>query len=286
MFFDEFYELTISKGRKGMNKMKRKMTICGVVLTALLIGLAALVFNVHSAAAAHIWPMFRHDLEHTGRSPYNGAQASNLVWACELSAGVRGSSPAIAQDGTIYIGTIDGNLHAVDPNTGTVIWSYSIGGNVYSSPAIGLDGTIYIGSWRETGSFGTGAVYAINPNGSLKWRYPDIGYIDDIESSPAIDPESGVIYVGGSVQHPWDGRMYAIYPNGDPKCEFFHNTSGWITASPAIRNDGMIIIGDYSNPNGRMWAIDPADCSIHDFVEVPNPGGGDRYLLIRRLGLG
>jgi outer membrane protein assembly factor BamB len=48
-------------------------------------------------------------------------------------------------DNTIYVGSDDNSLYAINPN-GTLKWSYQTGDNVFSSPAIGADGTIYVGS--------------------------------------------------------------------------------------------------------------------------------------------
>ena len=48
--------------------------------------------------------------------------------------------------------------------TVTLKWSFSTGGSVYSNPAIGGDGTIYVGSCDHK-------LYAINPDGTEKWRY-------------------------------------------------------------------------------------------------------------------
>ncbi len=73
------------------------------------------------------------------------------------------SSPAIAVNGTIYVGSRDMRLYAVNPD-GSKKWEYYMGAEVRSSPAIGGDGTIYAGSKN-------GHVRAINPDGSLKWVY-------------------------------------------------------------------------------------------------------------------
>ena len=55
------------------------------------------------------WPMFRHDAQHTGRSPYVGPAWPQLRWRYPTSScAVVESSPAIAGDGTIYIGSFDG----------------------------------------------------------------------------------------------------------------------------------------------------------------------------------
>lgn len=67
-----------------------------------------------------------------------------------------GSSPAIGADGTIYVGSGDGALYAVNPN-GTIKGSYVTGGHIDSSPALGTDGTIYVGS-------GDGNLYALTMN--------------------------------------------------------------------------------------------------------------------------
>ena len=54
------------------------------------------------------------------------------------------SSPVVGVDGTIYIGSYDGNLYALKPN-GPLKWNFRTGGSA-SSPAVGADGTVYVGS--------------------------------------------------------------------------------------------------------------------------------------------
>ena len=54
------------------------------------------------------------------------------------------SSPAVGADGTIYVGSDDDNLYALNPN-GTLKWKFSTG-NWGVSPAVGTDGTLYFGS--------------------------------------------------------------------------------------------------------------------------------------------
>ena len=48
------------------------------------------------------------------------------------------SSPAIGADGTLYVGSSDGNLYAINSD-GTQKWAFLTGGSVSSSPAIGAD---------------------------------------------------------------------------------------------------------------------------------------------------
>ncbi len=74
------------------------------------------------------------------------------------------SSPAIGTDGTLYVGSWDFNLYAINPD-GTQKWAFPTGGVVFSSPAIGTDGTLYVGS-------DDGSLYAINPDGTEMWAFP------------------------------------------------------------------------------------------------------------------
>lgn len=80
----------------------------------------------------------------------------------------RGSSPAIGTDGTLYIG--GRGLTAIAPD-GSVRWVYPgiIPGGVegLATPVVAGDGTVYVGS--------TSALYAVTPEGLLKWDYPARG---------------------------------------------------------------------------------------------------------------
>lgn len=72
------------------------------------------------------------------------------------------SSPSIGADGTIYAGSLDNHMYAIN-SAGTLQWSFATGGQtINSSPAIGADGTIYVTSDDS-------ALHAINicPAGSF-----------------------------------------------------------------------------------------------------------------------
>ncbi|MCK5561342.1 MAG: PQQ-binding-like beta-propeller repeat protein [Thermoplasmata archaeon] len=179
------------------------------------------------------WPMFRHNLNHTGLSPYDtSANHGDLLWNYSTSGSVA-SSPAIGSDGTIYVGSDDYNLYAINPN-GTKKWNFTTGGDVRSSPAIGSDGTIYVGSNDYN-------LYAIYPNGTKKWNFTTGG----IESSPAIGSD-GTVYVGGSI------FLYAIYTNGTLRWKF--KTNDIFHSSPAIAADNTIYIGSWDT---YLYAIYP-----------------------------
>jgi outer membrane protein assembly factor BamB len=135
------------------------------------------------------------------------------------------SSSAIGSDGTIYIGSNDNYLYAINPD-GSLEWKYETGGGLESSsPAIGSDGTIYFGS-------GDNCFYAVNPNGTLKWKYETGNWI---VGSPAIG-SGGTIYFGSG-----DNYLYAVNPNGTLKWKY--ETGDHLRSSPTIGNNGTIYIG-------------------------------------------
>ncbi|MCK4457124.1 MAG: PQQ-binding-like beta-propeller repeat protein [Thermoplasmata archaeon] len=192
--------------------------------------------KIESASlASSPWPMFRHDLSHTGRSPYDtSGNTGNLKWNYTTDAEIF-SSPAIGSDGTIYVGSTDRNLYAINPD-GSLKWNYTTKSDITSSPAIGSDGTIYVGSCDRN-------LYAINPDGSLKWNYTTDA---EIFSSPAMGSD-GTIYVGS-----YDGNLYAINPDGSLKWNY--TTDAEILSSPAMGSDGTIYVGSY---DGNLYAINP-----------------------------
>ncbi|GAB6162855.1 hypothetical protein JCM12298_20150 [Desulfothermus naphthae] len=68
-----------------------------------------------------------------------------LKWKFKTQGGIV-SSPAIEEDRSIYIGSEDNYLYAINSD-GTLKWSFETKDEIVSSPAIGKDGTIYIGSF-------------------------------------------------------------------------------------------------------------------------------------------
>jgi len=209
----------------------RSLSLPAYSLVIILCLVLVLTVGASAQLANGPWPMFRHDLRHTGLSPNTDPVGYTPYWKYYVGGGL--SSPAIGPDGTIYIGG-SSSLFALNSN-GTLKWSFSIGGSTRSSPAVGSDGTIYIGSSNDR-------LYAVNPNGTQKWSYLTG---NDITSSPAIAPD-GTIYVGSR-----DGRLYAFNPNGTKK---WHYTTGDIhMSSPAVGSDGTVYVGG----GGKVWAINP-----------------------------
>jgi outer membrane protein assembly factor BamB len=204
------------------------------------------------------WPMFHHDPQHTGRSPFVGTDQPTTVWNFSTREEIA-SSPAVSADGTIYVGSDDNNLYALNPD-GSLKWTFRTDHDVVCTPALSSDGTIYVGSTD-------GKLYALRYSGSLKWSL-DTGQA--IYSSPAVSTK-GTIYIGS-----FDHKLYAIDPDGSVKWNY--ETDGFIQSSPAIGIDGCIYVGSYDrrlyavNPNGTLYWSFPTNGSVISSPAVSNNG--------------
>jgi outer membrane protein assembly factor BamB len=229
------------------------------------------------------WPMKCHDLHHTGLSPYSTADNPlEEMWKFRITGWMNSgiilgdddtiyfgsfdrylhalnqygtekwryktggwiwAAPAIDEDGTVYVSSLDAKLHAVNPD-GTEKWTFGAGASIVSSPAIGVDGTIYFGNMQGGSGF---RIYAVNPNGTEKWHY-QTGY--HVTSDPAIG-DDGTIYIGSG-----DDYFYAMNPNGTLKWRF--KTGSYIKGPASIADDGTIYVGSFDDylyalyPNGTM----------------------------------
>ena len=230
--------------------MKKSVAILLTILMLFSFFQGALRENVVRAVIQPIWSMFHYNEQHTGQCPYNtSSNGGTLKWRYLTGDDVR-SSPAIASDGTIYVGSDDHYLYAINPN-GTLKWEHQTDGDILSSPAIAGDGTVYVGSYKY--------LYAIYPgDGTLKWSY-EAGYEFNY-SSPAIAPD-GTIYVGS-----YDNYLYAINPNGTLKWKRL--TGNVIYSSPAIAGDGTVYVGSNSS---YLYAINPDDGTLKWAYETDYP---------------
>ncbi|MCR4318893.1 MAG: PQQ-binding-like beta-propeller repeat protein, partial [Candidatus Brocadiaceae bacterium] len=173
-----------------------KTTLFCLTANALIMSSIIPTSDIYAQDAANSFPMYRYNLQRTGRVPFAGPSNDTLKWNIS-SSGEIWSSPVVDSDGVIYIGSTDGNLLSITPK-GKVLWAFKTADEIFGAPAIGTDGIVYFGS-------ADGRIYAINPDGKLKWKFQAGGAI---HSSPAVG-DKGTVYVSS-----YDGKLYAIAANG------------------------------------------------------------------------
>ena len=198
-----------------------------------------------SAASAQS-PQFRGGPNPTGVvDTWLGERFGGVAWRFETGGAVR--STAALADGTLYVGSSDGWLYALDAEDGTVEWRYDAGTSIASAPAVAGDvvlvgdraGVLH-GVRRATGAgrwrLETGPEVAL-PWGREGWDY--------FQASTTI--AGGTAYWGSG-----DGNLYAVDPaTGDEKWRF--ETGGRIRSTPAVA-EGRLVFG---SGDGFVYALDP-----------------------------
>jgi len=179
-------------------------------------------------------------------------ELQDTLWAAPLGTFYDGHlvdcSPAIGEDGTIYVGTdpygaayqipviADTNFWAINPD-GSLKWAFETGNGVESSPAIGPDGTVYFGSYDS-------CLYAVADSGTFgfqKWKFKTDGQID---GSPTVDGDGNIYFASR------DSVLYCLYPDGSVRWTF--DLIDGSECSPTIDDKGYLYVGDFS---GKLYCI-------------------------------
>lgn len=140
------------------------------------------------------------------------------------------SSPMVEGD-TVYFGSGDHHVYALDAATGKLRWKFEAGDVVHSSPAI-ANGVLYIGCWD-------GVMYALNAKtGGLLWKYATgtdaVHFMQGIPGSPAV--VNGIVVFGSR-----DNFIYALDAHTGKLIWRQENGGSWVIASPAIQ-DGVVYV--------------------------------------------
>ncbi len=216
-----------------------------------------------------------------GNHLYAVAPDGTVAWRFEARSKIY-STPAVDDDGTIYVGSQDDHVYAVAPD-GRMRWSYRTRDDVDGSPVLGDDGTVYVGSDDQH-------VYALTRDGELRWSTPLEGYVRaplglgtdgsvlagvygprprlvsldaatgevrwffpvtvadsseiGVHSGPLVDRE-GQIYFGAH-----DDYLYALAPNGELRWIF--EAAADVDGLAALAPDGTLYVG---SDDGRLYAL-------------------------------
>ncbi len=207
--------------------------------------LAALIPAPHADAspqAADDWPMYYHDARHSGRTAASAVndQPLYLQWAYAFGERVEVEVQPVLADGVLYVGVMNGEMHAIDARTGQTRWIAQPGGPIPHTAAVSA-GRVIFGSLD-------GNVYALRVgDGSLAWRFPTGG---PVVSAPAI--VNGTVYIGST-----DGSLYAIALNSGTEVWRF-STGGPVVSSPAV-SGGRVYFG---SEDLKARAVDAASGAL------------------------
>lgn len=200
------------------------------------------------STTAPIAPMYMLNPQHTGLSPYSRPTTTPIVdWSANFISGNWFVSPSVAigADGTLYLGSNNGLLYALNPYTHQSIssaWPVRLNTTasaIYTTPAIAPDGTIYIGSDE-------GYLYAVTAAGKKKWAY----YAGSpLESSPLLDQNGNIYFGAGNKMYALGDAGYTAYP----KWLTPFAAGDTILSSPALGQNSFIYFGSL---DGYVYALD------------------------------
>jgi len=171
----------------------------------------------------------------------------------------------IAVKDTLYVGSSDGKLYALDVVKGNEKWApFDTGRKIWTSPA-GDDGIVYVSNYDKK-------LFAVSStDGSLIW---EIELPSAVASSPVVSEDN--IFFGA-----FDNHLYAVdSANGSQKWSFEAGNWFW---SPPIVKDGVIYAGCLdqkvyaldANTGEKLWQPFTADGPI-----VSTPVLVDKLLVV------
>jgi len=204
-------------------------------------------------------PMFRADPAHTGIYDAAGVpKFTKVKWKFQTGGRVF-SSPAVVKD-TVYFGSTDHYIYAVDLEGGALKWKSKTGSGVTSSPAV-ENGLVYFGSYD-------GVFYAVDAEtGKLKWKFQTAGerryagtHLHGSQPAAESMPDPFDFYLSSPVL--WqdkvyfgcgDGNIYALNA-GSGRLVWKVHTGDVVHASPAIA-EGTLFVGSWDS---YFYALDAA----------------------------
>jgi len=145
------------------------------------------------------------------------------------------STPVVDGD-TLYIGSFDKNLYALNVADGTKKWDFPTEGVITAPPLI-YNNTIYFGSFDRH-------VYAVNTDGTLKWK-------SEVQADKWFWAE--VVAHNNTIYAPsMDGKVYVLDAgNGTETVEALVLDSA-VSSSPVLVGDTVIIASE----KGQMYRLD------------------------------
>ncbi len=154
-----------------------------------------------------------------------------IRWRFRAKRPITGSATIVNE--TVFFGSLDGMVYALDAKTGWQIWRFRLGKPTISTPCVSGE-HLFIGCTD-------GNVYCIDiRNGKEQWRF-----LTEHQVTGSAVYSEGRLYIGSVDQH-----LYCIdSQNGSLIWKF--QTKGAITGTPLVYNDQVFI----GSTDGNLYAL-------------------------------
>jgi outer membrane protein assembly factor BamB len=208
------------------------------------------------------WPEMRRDSHNTASSPIRGRYRADRPWSFRTGRGIF-STPVIDDDGTVYVGSADGNFYALGED-GRPVWRFRTGGIIDAAAALGRRSgkrggfPITIGSGDETLYQLRSDPRRLDRRDRIRWAFRSAlapataQLVNWWEGNVAYGPDAN-LYVGNT-----GGGAYSLTSRGQQRWVVQRGNSVWTT--PAFDERG-----------NSYWG------SVDLFAFSLDPSGGQRW---------
>ena len=155
------------------------------------------------------------------------------------------AAPTVGPDGTVYIISEAGQLLALNPANGGILWTYVApdGADFLLQPQVDVNGVIYLA--------GKDAAIAVNPNGTQKYFQRVTG---QILAQPILNADSSIFV-------PTDaGYLYGLTAAGSEIFTYIVPGGAKFQSTPALSLDESVIY--VTSKGAQMLAINTSDGSL------------------------
>lgn len=199
------------------------------------------------------WPMFCYDHLNRGTTSATTGPRESVEprWTFDTDDAVR-TSPAVV-DGTVYVGSDDGSLYAIDTESGEQEWVFETDGPVEASPAV-FGYMVFVASHDHH-------LYGLDVTGKHRWTF-ETG--DRISSSPNVEASANVLQKDILVTGSDDGYIYLIDPWTGELVDS-HNTGAPVVSAPMLYTTG-----------GGNWEVNVGNTAGYEIGYFPRDGDENR----------
>ncbi|MCD6168633.1 MAG: PQQ-binding-like beta-propeller repeat protein [Caldisericia bacterium] len=234
--------------------MRNKILIFAVLISLIFGGFTLISSRVKAENTS--WPMFMHDIHHSGLAdevldPHT-LPLNAYSWRAPLIQNSK-SSPVVAE-GKVFVGDYSGRLYAFNVEDGTKIWDFATENYILGAPLYN-GGRVYFASGGDPNR--PTKVYCLDANtGSKIWEFSPLG---QALSSP--------IYVNGYIIFGTVGNPSYVYAvdatNGN---EFWKREVAYHEYSSPTVIGGTVYVSTFS---GLVYAINLYDGNILFTYQIP-----------------
>lgn len=199
----------------------------------------------------------------------------NLLWAAKIQGYNAISTPAIADDGSIYATSQAGILYKFDKN-GNVLWQKETGLGIKGTPSIDTDGTVFLGAGTAGG---TAKVYAFNPDGTIKWEFTDFWAASGKTLAPTMQGAvcaigTNNLYIGNCGE---SGALIALNKSNGQRLGWVNNATG------GVRTGVLLSKGGYLHWGGGKYGVFAVEQSSLDNAGNSDIGWFWRYYNVQGM---